>query len=331
MAAADGKVAVLATGGTIASRPDAQTGVVARLGAQALVDSVPGIDALGPLEVIDVMQAGGYLITPEQMLQIAKTIGEVTSDDQVHGVVVTHGTDTMEETAYLCDLCHTGPEPVVFTGAQHHADTPDADGPRNLGDAIRIAHCRDARGAGALIAMAGRIDAAREATKMHTFAPQTFASFEHGKFGQVHAGAVTFFGGRQRPPGFGRLESIDANVVGIKLYAGIDGSFIDTAVANGASGVVLECFGVGNANHSVVESVRRASQAGTVVVCVSRCPAGTVAPVYGNGGGVDLADAGAIFGGNLSGQKARILLMAALGSVDDPVDVAPMLEPHLRC
>jgi L-asparaginase len=125
------------------------------------------------------------------MLQVAKTVREVSSDDQVQGVVVTHGTDTMEETAYLCDLCHTGSQPVVFTGAQHHADTPDADGPRNLADAIRIARCEAAKGAGALIAMAGRIDAAREATKMHTFAPQTFASFEHGKLGQVHAGAVS--------------------------------------------------------------------------------------------------------------------------------------------
>jgi L-asparaginase len=120
-------------------------------------------------------------------------------------------------------------------------------------------------------------------------------------------------------------------VVAIKLYAGIDGSLIDAAVANGATGVVLECFGVGNANHSVVEAVRGARRAGTVVVCVSRCPAGTVAPVYGNGGGVDLADAGAIFGGNLSGQKARVLLMAALGCVEDPADVAAILEPHLRC
>lgn len=329
MQASRGAVRVLATGGTIASRLSGDTGVVARLSGSELLATIPGVESLEPLVVYDLMRAGGYLITAQQMFEVAQAV-RAAADEDIDGIVVTHGTDTMEETAYLTDLLYAGPKPVVFTGAQRHCDAGDADGPDNLRDAITVARSVQARDTGASIAMGGRIDSAREATKMHTFAPRAFGTLEHGQLGQIQDGEVTFFHRRNRPPVLEGLEYIEHRVSAIKLYAGIDGAFIETAIEQGARGIVVECFGIGNANHAVLEAVAEATRRGVVVLVVSRCPAGMVAPVYGNAGGFDLANAGAIFGGNLSGQKARVLLMAALAATPEPEAVAALLDPHLK-
>ncbi len=323
-------VVVLTTGGTIASRPEPAGGVVAAATGEELIEAVPGLEEVAKVRVEELFRIGGYLMSPEDMLKVARRVRELDEDPEVSGLVVTHGTDTMEETAYTVDLLYSGDKPVVFTGAQRNASVPDTDGPRNLWDAVRLAASPEARGIGAVISMSGAIEAAREATKTHTSALRAFTSPGYGSIGEITDEGVHIFRRRTRPDnlayGLSELPRVDL----IKLVAGTDGAFIRTAREAGAAGMLVEAFGIGNANHEVLEEVKTAIDSGIAVLVVSRCAEGRVAPIYGNGGGHDLREAGAIFGGNLSGQKARLLLMIALAKAErtgEPLE--SLLAPHL--
>lgn len=324
------KVVVLTTGGTIASKPDPSGGVVAAASGEELLSTVPDLKDVADVRVEDLFKIGGYLMKPKNMLEVAQKIRELDSDTDIAGFVVTHGTDTMEETAYLTDLLYAGDKPVVFTGAQRNAAEPDADGPRNLRDAIRLAASPDARGLGTVIVMGGSIEGAREATKTHTTDPRAFASPGYGPVGAVTDRGVYISHSRTRPTNLayeiGELSRVDL----VKLVAGMDGTFLRAAREAGAAGVVVEAFGIGNANHEVLKELQESVRAGVAVLVVSRCPEGRAAPVYGNGGGYDLHKAGAIFGGSLSGQKARLLLMVGL-SVSEKTEtpLEGLLTPHL--
>jgi L-asparaginase len=223
----------------------------------------------------------------------------------------------MEETVYLVDRLLDTETPVVLTGAQRAADEDDADGPRNFRDAVRTAVSSAARGRGALVAFAGELHAAREARKVHTSLPHGFASPGYGPVGHVDGERVVF---RRRPDRRPPLPAPDAlaPVDLIRLYAGSDGRFVRASLASGARAIVLECTGRGNANDQVVAAVREAVEAGVTVAICSRCVEGRVEPVYGRGGGRDLAEAGALFAGDLAGPKARVLLQLALGAGLDP-------------
>jgi L-asparaginase len=322
-------VAVLTTGGTIASRPDPSGGVVAAASGEELLEAVPEVrDRVVAVE--EVFRMGSFLLAPRDMLALARRVRQVVARRDVGGVVVTHGTDTMEETAYLVDLLHGGEEPIVFTGAQRNAAEPDADGPKNLADAIRIAASPQARGLGAVVAMGGRIDAARGATKVHTTAPRAFGSPGRGQVGEVdEGGQVRVFSRLVRPTNLAGTDSLPPRVDLIKLCAGIDGALLRSALEAGAEGIVLEAFGIGNANHEILAELERAVRSGVTVLVVSRCPAGAVEPVYGNGGGYDLKEAGAIFGGDLSGQQARVLLAVALAAATERGEpLGDLIEPH---
>jgi L-asparaginase len=226
---------------------------------------------------------------------------------------VTHGTDTMEETVYLIDrLLPDQAPPVVLTGAQRAADEADRDGPRNLRDAIRVAASAAASGRGAMIVFGGEIHAAREVRKVHTTAVRAFGSPGHGPIGHVDGERVSFSRRPERRPPVPVPEEL-APVDLIRLHAGSDARFLRAAVGSGAHAIVLEGTGRGNANEQVVEGVREAVAAGVPVVVCSRCIEGRVEPVYGRGGGRDLADAGATFAGDLAGPKARVLLQLAGG------------------
>lgn len=323
-------VVVLTTGGTIASRPDPSGGVVAAATGEELLSGVPGLEEVAGVRVEELFRVGGYLMTPADMLEVAGRVRELDGDPEVAGVVVTHGTDTMEETAYLVDLLYDGDKPVVFTGAQRNAAVADTDGPRNLRDAVRLAASPEARGIGAVISMSGAIEAAREASKTHTSAPRAFTSPGHGPIGEVTDEGVYVSRRRIRPDNLASDPVPLPRVDLIKLAAGADGAFVRAARAAGAAGIVVEGFGIGNTTPAVLEEVRTTVGSGVAVLVVSRCAAGRVAPVYGNGGGYDLKKAGAIFGGDLSGQKARLLLMIALSAVErtgEPVEA--LLAPHL--
>lgn len=313
------RVVTISTGGTIASRHSAEHGaVVSVAGADEL------IGLLGPLAPAGVAVSseqfcniGSYQIDLATSFRLAKRIGAVLDDPDVAGVVVTHGTDTMEESAYLADLVIASAKPVVFTGAQRHADEPDGDGPRNLADAVRVASSPEARDLGVMICFDGEIHAARDATKMHSARVGTFTSFDHGKLGDVDNGRVAIQRRPTRHPPIA-TEKIECRIDLIKLVMGLDDRFVRLAVKTGARALVLEAFGRGNATVAVTEAVREAIGDGLIVAVATRCPQGRVLPIYGNGGGKDLAAAGAVFAGDLTAIKARLLLALLVGSGASP-------------
>lgn len=311
-------VVVVSTGGTIASRFDPLQGkVVAARSGEDLLEMVPRAKDIAGIEVENFCNIGSYQLSPDIAFRLVRRIDEILDRPDVMGVVVTHGTDTMEETCYLADLLVASEKPIVFTGAQRSSDDPDSDGPRNLLNAIRAAASPLARGLGAMICFNDELHAARDVTKVHTAQVQTFQSYDHGMLGEIDGNQIVIY----RKPTLRRMFQIpklEERVDLILLVLGIDARYIDASIQSKAAGIVLEAFGRGNANTVIVDGVRRAVNNGIPVIVTSRCPAGRVAPIYGGGGGKDLEEVGAIFAGDLSGVKARILLMVLLA------------DPHAR-
>lgn len=327
-----GKIVVLSTGGTIASRGSGTPGgSVARDGVQDLLGQLPHLGVHLPnqptnlhLEGRDLLNKGSYLLTLPDMAFIAAGIAEALRDDDTAGVVVTHGTDTMEETAFLADLYHDDRRPVVFTGAQRPADATDTDGPRNLADAIAVAAAESARNRGVLIVFDGRIHPATGTRKSQTLAAVAFHNPD-GFIGHVRDHTVRFVATPDRQPSIPRSD-MHARVDIVALYPGADTAALDAVVDAGATGVILEATGAGNANHSIVDRVAELTARGIVVGLSTRVAAGPVVPLYGNGGGVDLVKAGAIPTGLLKPSQARILLAALLSS--DPATAGERLKDY---
>lgn len=310
---ATGHVVLLATGGTIASRAQSADGSTVAADAGRTVLATAGSSAVA-VEVVDLMQKGSYLLTFDDMLAVHSAILSALEDPDALGVVVTHGTDSMEETAYLADLLHDDARPVIFTGAQCAADSTDPDGPENLRAAIALAASPEAQGRGALIVFAGEIFALPGTRKAETTKLRAFANPDVGPAGSIAPTGAVHLGAAPR-----RLTPLDAprSDAGVRVdiiacYPGTDATLFRAALAAGARGVVLEATGLGNANEVLGEAVRDAVRDGVVVVTSTRVHAGPVRGVYGAGGGRTLEDAGAVPSGLLRPSQARILLHALL-------------------
>lgn len=307
-------VVLLATGGTISSRATAPgAGAVASDTGEQVFASM-GSAASYPVKVVDVFQKGSYLLAVDDMISICAMIKEALQDPEVLGVVVTHGTDTMEETAYLAELVHDDERPVVFTGAQLAADSASPDGPGNLARAIAVAGSSEARGRGVLVAFGGTVFPASGVRKSHTTSLEAFANPDFGVVGQVSgAGEVRL---SEAPPRLAPLPFTPASgsprVDVIPSYPGADATLLRAALQAGAAGIVLQGTGNGNANAELCAEVAAATAAGVVVVTSTRVDAGAVVPVYGAGGGADLKAAGAIPSGLLRPSQSLILLSLLL-------------------
>lgn len=307
------RICLLTTGGTIASRSDAKSGdVTASVKGNdlfaMLYDPLNGID----VEVEEFCNIGSYAMDLPLAYALATRVNERLADPAISGVVVTHGTDTMEESAFLVDLLLTGDKPVVFTGAQRNADYPDADGPRNIADSIRLAGSPLARGLGAMICFEQEFHAARDVSKTHTSRVDTFKSADHGKLGEIDGEAISL----SRRPVLRKTYAapkVETDIELIKMVMGASDRAIRFAASSGARAIVIEGFGIGNTTPAVTLSVKDIIAGGTPIIVTSRCSRGRVKPVYGNGGGKDLEAAGAIFAGDLSGPKARILAAVLSG------------------
>ena len=321
------QIVVVGTGGTISSRYDpSQDRSVASQEVEKIVALLPNRSELPGLEFQNFATIGSFEMTFEFVHKLVKHLGEQLVRSDVGGVVVTQGTDTMEETSFLADLLLAPEKPVVFTGAQLAHDHPQTDGPRNLEDSIQAAASPKAAGLGAMVCFNGQLHAARDVTKVHTSALETFQSYEHGALGCVDSGQVVIF----RRPAL-RLslsaEKLDKRVDLIEVGLGIDSRAIDTAVAAGVDGIVVEAFGRGNVTTDFRHGISRACSAGIPVVVTSRCPSGRVKPIYGGGGGGrDLEDSGAIFAGDLKGPKARILLTVALSNPETRARIRELFQ-----
>ena len=323
-------VVVLSTGGTIAStRAQREEGYAASLSGEQLVAAVPGLDRVALVEVQNVANVGSTNRTPVLWLEVSRRAVEALARPEVAGVLVTHGTDTMEETAYFLDLTVSGEKPVVLVGAMRAASEPDADVPRNLLDAARVAVSEEARGKGALVVLNGEIHAAREVTKTHALAVESFDTPEFGALGVVNVDAVRFYRAPLRrqtvelPPDV-VLPTVDI----IPNYAGSDGRLIRGLLKEGpVDGLVVDAAGAGNIATPLFHAVREAREAGVAVVITSRTHGGRVLPLYaGGGGGTTLHELGCVFADNLSAQKARVLLMAALTRTRDPEELRRLFE-----
>lgn len=318
-------IRLLATGGTIASRLDPDTGaVVPAVSPDDLVAAVPGIEAHGPIEVEEIARVNGWNVTPQVMVQVAERARTALVDDGVDGVVITHGTDTTEETLYLVDLLAgevTDRGGIAVACAMRSAGEIGADGPRNLLNAARIATHPDGRGRGALLSVNDEIHAARWATKTDTTNVSTFRSVPGGPVGRVVGGTPVFdLPSPPRPP---HGDRVDFEVALVKAYTGMDAATLWWLVDDrGVHGIVIEGTGAGNVPGALVEAIDHAIGKGVAVVIASRCWTGRPEPIYGGpGGGVTLAEHGVIRSNGLNGPKARLALMVALGRSRDHDDL----------
>ena len=309
-------VVLFATGGTIAMKVDpVKSAPVPALSGEDLLATVPELAKHARVETVNVAHVPSGYMDPTVWSALTRRVQTALARADVAGAIVTHGTDTLEETAYWLDLTVESDKPIVLVGAQRNASEPDFDGPRNLLNAVRIAVDAQSRGKGAVIAMNDRINAAREATKTHTSNVQTFESGDAGFLGGVSSDGVVYW----RSPVHRQHVTLAAErmprVDIVAMYAGADGRMVEAAVANGSRGLVIQALGMGNVNQPMYAAIKQAIAKGVAVVISTRVPKGSVYPHYGyEGGGQTLAAAGAVMGDDLSPQKARILLMLLLQS-----------------
>lgn len=310
---------MIATGGTIAMKIDpVKNAPVPAISGEDLLETVPEIGDIAKLNVLNLSNVPSDYMDPVRWAELSKAVDEALKKKSNAGVIVSHGTDTLEETAYFLDLTVKTEKPIILIGAQRNASVKDFDGPRNLLNAARVCVTEDAKGKGALLVMNNQINAAREVTKTHTSDVETFKSGDYGFLGNVDMDRVVFYNAPVRKQHIPLTGQPLPKVEVVAMYGGADGSLIDAAVANGAKGIVIQALGWGNVNIPMYESIKKAIDQGVVVAISTRVPNGRVLPNYGfQGGGKTLQDIGAVFADNLSPQKARILLMLALQHTND--------------
>lgn len=306
------KLVIITTGGTIAMRHDPEKGVVPAVDGADLVRAVPALGAWD-LEVVEFSNVPSPHMTPCMMFQLAALADAWLAKSNVAGVVITHGTDTLEEAAYFLDMTVSSDKPVVVTGAMRSGDEPGADGPANLLAAARVATCEHSVGRGTLVVLNDEIHAARDVRKGHAGRTSTFVSPLWGPLGEVEEDGPLYR--RSLPPRTVLSPGVpEYDVHLVTVAAGSTGLLVDLLVEHDARGLVLEGFGRGNVPPDVLPSVEKAVSKGIPVVLTSRVFSGRVLPVYGYpGGACTLLAAGAISGGELPGHKARLRLMLALG------------------
>lgn len=301
---------------------DAAVGAaVPALSGQEILDNVPGADEIADLELIEFSRLPGPHMNLRLMMDLSTKVRAEVAREEISGVVITHGTDTLEETAYLLDLTVETRKPIVFVGAMRNSSEVGWDGPSNLLSAMRVAASDDARDTGVMVVMNETILAASEVTKTHTESFDAFQNPDFGPLGVVDKGEVIIRRGPARR-GHIRTNQIAEPVWLIKMAAGFDSTLIDACINAGAKGLVIEALGRGNVPPDSVKGIVRAVSQGLPVVLVSRCLRGRVYESYGyEGGGKHLRNLGVIFADFLNGQKARIKLALALAVTEDPAEI----------
>jgi L-asparaginase len=307
------RVLLLATGGTISMQVDREKGgAVPRLSGREILDAAPGVEEIARIEVREFGRHPGPHMTIERMWELRAAITGAIAEG-FDGVVVTHGTDTIEETAYLLDRSIEAPQPVVVTGAMRNSSELSWDGPANLMAAVEVAAAREARGRGTMVVMDEEIVQGAEVVKTHTEAAGTFRSPNWGPLGVTDKGRALFYRESRRKAAL--LPDAPALPVDlVKVVAGADARLVEASLDSGARGIVLEALGRGNVPPAVLPGVRRWADAGKPVVITSRSLRGRVLDTYAYpGGGHELREMGCIFADHMTGQQARIELMLAIG------------------
>ena len=306
-------IVILFTGGTIAMRSDPKQGAQPSLTPAEILQATKGIRAITGIETEEWGQFPGPHMTVERMWALRNRIAEHLARPEVEGVVITHGTDTLEESAYLVARSTTTDKPIVFTGAMRTVNDLGWDGPANLFEAVQVAASPETKGFGVMVVIGGQIFAALDTTKTNTHLLDAFESPGLGPLGVLDEGELILR--REMPPSPPTLNpnGLATPVDIIFVAAGSDTRLLD-ASRESARGVVLAAMGRGNVPPAMVPGIQRWVADGKPVVITSRTQGGRVGHTYGYpGGGRRLEEMGAIFGGSRRAQQARIDLMLALG------------------
>jgi L-asparaginase len=326
-------VMILATGGTIAGvqpkegEPGYKSG---SLSIDSLIKAAPGIEKLARLDGEQIASIGSQDMNDAVWGKLVRRANELLAKPDVDGIVITHGTDTMEETAFFLNLLLKSDKPVVLVGSMRPATSQSADGPLNLTNAVAVAASPTSRGRGVLVVANDEVHTGRDVHKTHTTAVQTFVSTTRGTIGKVYYGKVLYgympsnrhtktseFSVPETPVSVPRVDIVYA-------HEGSDGTFVKAAVAAGAKGIVLAGVGDGNGTTDLVNALAEAAKAGVVVVRASHVGFGIVRR------NVELDDdkLGFVAAMDLNPQKARVLLRVALTKTSDPKQIQKYFEEY---
>ena len=325
-------ILIVFTGGTFSMSVDNKKsgGAVPRYSGKELLKKIPQVKNLAKISFYDFGKYPGPHVTPEIMMKLSKQLKKKIAKKEFDGIVVIHGTDTLEETAYLIDLTIKTKTPIVFTGSMKNSSEPDWDGPKNLTDSIKVCLNENSKGMGVLVCMHGEVNAASEVTKIFSNEFETFQSLDFGTLGFIQKDRVVY----NRLPRF--LETIKTNKINtnvdlLTVYAGMDEKFFKLSADSGVDGLVIEALGIGNVPPAAFKGVEYVIKKNIPVVLVSRCPAGETDYIYSYpGAGKHLHNLGVIFTDYLNGQKARIKLMLALSKTTDKKMLKKIFEGEIR-
>ncbi len=314
------KVIIINTGGTIAMKMDSATGSVHTETKQPLHAVSSDLQKYAHCEMIDLFNVPSPSMTPEMMCELSNVVRAQLDKNDIAGIVITHGTDTLEETAYYLDLTVSGNKPVVITGAMRSSNELGSDGLINLIQSIRVVMDDSASGRGTMVVFNDEIHAARDVTKTHTSNVATFQSPARGAMGIITKKQVTFYQPTKRQTVYSVTRDPCAQqgqpeVPIVKAITGVNPKWLQFLLYAQIDGVVLEAFGAGNVPPAIIPTLRALIARNIPVVMVSRCHNGYVQDLYGyEGGGQQLREMGVIFCNALNSQKARIKLMVLLSA-----------------
>lgn len=322
------RIRVLATGGTIAGAQASATDYGYQSGAydvNSLLAAVPNLDRLAVITGEQVANIGSQDMNDEVWLELAKRLNAVLAEPGTDGVLITHGTDTLEETSYFLTLVTQSDKPVVMVGSMRPATATSADGPANIYNGVAVLASPGARGKGTLVSLNDLIHYARNVVKTDTTSVQTFESINRGPAGVVHTGKVQWFEPMDRKVGKATGFSVDGldklpRVDIIYAHANMSADLIDAAIRNGAKGIVVAGVGDGNMTGAALDTLAKAAKDGVVVVRSTRLPSGIVL----RNNEVNDDQMGFIASGELNPPKSRVLLQLALTKTSDPVQIQRM-------
>jgi L-asparaginase len=330
LAAADAlpRIKVLATGGTIAGAQASATDYGYKSGAydvNSLLSAVPNLDKLAAISGEQVASIGSQDMNDAVWLKLAKRVNESLASPDVDGVLITHGTDTLEETSYFLTLVVKSDKPVVMVGSMRPATAISADGPGNIYNGVAVAADPRAKGKGTLVSLNDEFHYARNVIKTDTTSVQTFKSVNRGPAGLVHTGKILWFEPMDKKVGKATPFSVDGldklpRVDVIYAHANMSADLIDAAVRNGAQGIVIAGVGDGNMTTPALEMLEKLAKTGIVVVRSTRLPEGVVL----RNNEVDDDKMGFVASGELNPAKSRVLLQLALTKTKDPLQIQKM-------
>ncbi|CAM3879913.1 asparaginase [Mesobacillus zeae] len=318
-------ILIIHTGGTISMSEDT-SGAVAPSSTNPLTDKAGVLSGLANLFIEEPFNLPSPHITPKEMMILKQLIDNYERKGGIDGAVITHGTDTLEETAYFLDLTVQADFPIVVTGAMRSSNEIGSDGLYNLMSAIRVASSVEARGKGVLVVLNDEIHTAENVTKTHTSNVSTFQSPQYGPIGIVTKRGIFFHHMPARQEGYDIVD-VSKKAVLIKAHAGMDSSLLMAVKGLKVNGIVIEALGQGNLPPAAIPGLKALLCENIPVVIVSRCFNGIVQDTYGyEGGGKQLKEMGVIFSNGLNGQKARIKLLIALSQTSDMSEIDRMFR-----